>query len=136
MSDPVAPSISVKLILDPPSFKEGEAVELSVEAVSRASCPITILDYGSIFNVHLAQSLRRSGGNFCLSDIDTDTELSLQNTGCKKRSAIQYKLNHSDSRCIHFTQMCLTNSALLARYHIWSWFQVIGTACQSERKKG
>jgi len=101
MSHQEAPRISVKLSLDPPSFTENEAVQLSVEAISHASCPITILDYGTVFNVYLAQSLRRSGGNFRLSDIDTNTELNLQHIGCKKRSAIRYKLHDSDSQYFH-----------------------------------
>lgn len=101
MSNQIAPLISVTLSLDPLSITESEAMELSVTAVSHAPYPITILDYYTIFNVNLAQSLRRSNGNFHLSDMDTNTALTLQHIGCKKRSAIRYELGHSDSRYFH-----------------------------------
>ena len=101
MSDQTAPLISVTLNLDPPSITESEAMELSVTAVSHAPYPITILDYWTIFNVYLAQSLRRSSGNFHLHDIDTNTELTLQHIGCIKRGAIRYELDHSDSQYFH-----------------------------------
>ena len=78
MSNQNAPLISVTLGLDPTSITESEAMELSVTAVSHASYQITILDYWTIFNVGFAQSLRRSSGNFHLHDIDTNTELDLQ----------------------------------------------------------
>lgn len=101
MSNQNAPLISVTLGLDPTSITESEAMELSVTAVSHASYQITILDYWTIFNVGFAQSLRRSSGNFHLHDIDTNTELDLQDIGCKKRGAIRYELDHSDSQYFH-----------------------------------
>ena len=101
MSNQTAPLISVTLSLDPPSITESEAMELSVTAVSHAPYPITILDYWTIFNVYLAQSLRRSSGNFHLHDIDTNMDLTLQHIGCIKRGAIRYELGHSDSQYFH-----------------------------------
>lgn len=95
------PSISATLALDPPNFKEGEAVELSITAVSHASGPITILTYSTVFNVPLAQRLRGFGGNFHCVDLDTNTPLRLQTDACHMREPICHKLDDSDSQYFH-----------------------------------
>lgn len=95
------PSISVTLALDPPTPKEGEALELSATAVLHASYPITFLDYWTIFNIHLAQAHKKLVGNFHCVDLDTNAPIRLQTIACIKRSAIRYELNHSDSQYFH-----------------------------------
>jgi hypothetical protein len=67
------PSIAVTLAINPPAFKLGEPVELSVTAVSNASQPITIFTWQHIFNVHTAQKR----GNFVGWDQDTGMKLPL-----------------------------------------------------------
>jgi hypothetical protein len=67
------PSIAVTLALKPPSFKLGTDVELSATAVSKATYPITIFTWPSVFNLKLA--LRR--GNFVGADQGTGMKLAL-----------------------------------------------------------
>jgi hypothetical protein len=67
------PSVAVTLAVNPPAFKIGEPVELSVYAVSDASYPITIFTWPTIFNVQLAQQR----GNFIGRDQDEGWDLPL-----------------------------------------------------------
>lgn len=98
------PSISVTLAVNPPTLKEGEAVELSAMIVSHTSCPITILTYGSILDLNLAQRLKKSSPYFQCVDLDTSTHVQLQTRTCGRRSSIRHKLDHSDSRYFHTLQ--------------------------------
>ena len=67
------PSVSVMLAVNPPAFKIGDPVELSVTATNDASYPITIFTWPTIFNVELAQQR----GNFIGSDQDEGYDLPL-----------------------------------------------------------
>jgi hypothetical protein len=79
----VPPSISVTLAINPPSFKLGTYVELSVTAVLNANAkfPITIFTWPSVFNLELAQMR----GNFVGVDRDTGMRLPMHDIQVQRR---------------------------------------------------
>lgn len=78
------PSIAVTLALNPPNFKLGTDVELSVTAVSNATYPITIFTWPTVFNPELA--LRR--GNIVGVDQDTGMKLPLDDIKIKQQATV------------------------------------------------
>jgi hypothetical protein len=67
------PSIAVELDINPPSFKLGESVQLSVTAVSNASDPITIYTWSNILEPVYSQMR----GSLVAFDQDTNQKLHL-----------------------------------------------------------
>lgn len=79
MSSSVAapPSVSIKLVIDPPSFAPGnsdQAPSISITVTSHASQPITIFTWPTIFNLELSQKRK----NFTCLDLTSNTPLSLE----------------------------------------------------------
>ena len=67
------PSIAVELAINPPSFKLGESVQLSVTAVSNASDPITIYTWSNILEPVYSQMR----GSLVAFDQNTNQKLHL-----------------------------------------------------------
>jgi hypothetical protein len=74
MSITPSPSIAVTLVINPPAFRLGDAVELSVTAVTNSTYPITVYTWPYIFNPKQAQQR----GGFEGWDRDTGLRLPLQ----------------------------------------------------------
>jgi hypothetical protein len=75
------PLIAVTLAINPPNFKLGTDVELSVTAVSNATFPVTIFTWPSVFNLELAQKR----GNFVGVDRDTGMKLPMHDIQVQRR---------------------------------------------------
>jgi hypothetical protein len=88
------PSISIKLAVDPPSFSPGEAVELSITAVSHATTPITIFTWPNVFNLKLAQTR----ANFNCVDLDTGEPLFMELTKGPKRAGFNHERGSPDDK--------------------------------------
>jgi hypothetical protein len=94
MTTPAPPSISITLAIDPPSFSPGEAVELSITAVSSASTSITIFTWPNVFNLKLAQ--RRK--NFQCVNLDTGEPLNMELTKGGKRPGFRHDRDSIDDK--------------------------------------
>jgi hypothetical protein len=87
------PLIAVTLAINPPNFKLGTDVELSVTAVSNATFPVTIFTWPSVFNLELAQKR----GNFVGVDRDTGMKLPMHDIQAQ-RTGFNHTLEGRDDK--------------------------------------
>lgn len=79
------PSVSIKLVIDPPSFAPGSLESppfISITAISHALQPITIFTWPTVFNLALSQKR----ANFTCLDLTSNTPLRLELTKGPQRS--------------------------------------------------
>jgi hypothetical protein len=94
MTTPAQPSISIKLAIEPSSFLPGDAVEISITALSHAPTPITIFTWPNVFNLKLAQKR----ANFKCVDLDTGEPLFTELTKGPKRAGFNHERGSPDDK--------------------------------------
>jgi hypothetical protein len=98
MTTPAQPSISIKLAIEPSSFLPGDAVEISITALSHAPTPITIFTWPNVFNLKLAQKR----ADFKCVDLDTGEPLFMELTKGPKRAGFSHERGSPDDK-FHLT---------------------------------